>query len=184
MLLFNIMDWIFYNPYVFVGSICLLFAVISKIISRSSSVSVGNYGKARISRSKVVRRRSAISTYSLLILGIVLLLIGFWDKFDYGKTSASGAISRTKLLKEFKKCTPFREGYCLCRTYDHQSTWILIRQSDGMRSEKIKFPDALEVIGIDLFQDGKAPVIGVPEGHKEKVAEVDTLGQVYFFRKG
>lgn len=184
MLSFNNMDWIFYNPFVFVGSIFLFFAVLSKIISRSSSVSVGKYGKARISKSKIVRRRSVISTYSFLVLGIALLLIGFKDKFDYGKTAESSGISRSKLLEVFKKCTRFREGYCLCRTYDQQSTWVLVRKSDGMQSDKIEFHDSLKVIGIDNFQDGKAAVIGVPIGPKEKVAEIDTLGRVYFFQSG
>lgn len=93
MLLLNNMDWIFYNFFVFVGSIFLFFVVFLKIIFRSFFVFVGKYGKVRISKSKIVRCRLVISIYLFFVFGIVFLFIGFKDKFDYGKIVELSGIS-------------------------------------------------------------------------------------------
>lgn len=181
MLQIKLEAWLFYNGWVFVGILLLALALLSKVVASSSSFTLGKISKVNKSRSRVTTRMLWGSTYLYLILGVACLLYGFRDKFGQsGNTKAP--VSRAELTKKFKKCSRFREGYCLCRTADRQSTWVLIRQTDGAQLETIAFPDELAVIGVDVFERGVAPVTGTPHGRKEKVAEVDTLGRVVIFK--
>lgn len=173
---------IFYNHWVFIGLLLLLWATGAMIIASSSSFTLGKLSKVNKSRSRATQRMLSLNIYVPLLLGILCLSYGFRDKFGQGK-AATASITRAELTKTFKKCSHFREGYCLCRTYDDESTWVLIRQADGTQPYTYTFPDELEVIGVGLFENGVATITGRPHSRKEKVAEVDTLGRVVIYKK-
>lgn len=181
MLQVNLETWLFYNGWVLAGLILLLWSIISMIIASSSSFTLGKISKINKSRSRPTRHMLLVNTYASLVIGLFCLIYGFSDKFN-NKQEKAPQVTHAKLTEEFKKCSRFREGYCLCRTYDKQSTWVLIRQADGTQLYTYTFPDELEVIGVGLFENGISTVTGRPHSRREKVAEVDTLGKVVIFK--
>lgn len=134
-------------------------------------VKVGRFKDTLTTSFRLTKFNSPTSSYGyiLLSIGVAFLTIGFRDKFS---------IEEDQNIRpaQYKKCTPFREGFGTCRTFDRKTVWVIRKESDGSEISRIEFPDSLNVISIGIFREGQAEVVGESRRRKYTVGYLTTNG--------
>jgi len=168
-LMFN--ELFFYSAWTITGWIVIILAALMIFLSFASSANVLKYGKINMSRSLKSKRKMRNNGYILLGIGILFLIIGFRDKFR-------GSVPNAQIegVGHYKKCTPFREGFGTCRTFDRNTIWVVRKESDGSEVARIEFPDSLNVISVGIFREGHAEVVGESSRRKYTVGYLTTSG--------